>query len=197
MKVIAFFCPCSPDGIGFMPGRCNKCYREKEITQQEIDPRKYCQAVGHNDVSLQEAREHNEPSLENVEGEGYFCLRCKRLKSSKPHESPSDCFLTTACVQAQGLNEDCFELQTLRRFRDTYIIRLPNGHEAISEYYSVGPKVVRAISAQSNAAELYYTTYQTVILPCVELINRGSFDKAYKLYGGKVRELQTQFKPSA
>ncbi len=46
-------------------------------------------------------------------------------------------FLTTACLQAAGLPDNCKELQTLRRFRDEYVSRLPNGSAILSHYLNV------------------------------------------------------------
>lgn len=65
-----------------------------------------------------------------------------------PPEKDKDkrlCLLTTACVRARGLGDDCIELQTLRTFRDEYVKGLPGGQEAIREYYEIAPAIVRAI----------------------------------------------------
>src|SRR6476646_10620356 len=37
------------------------------------------------------------------------------------------CFLTTACCEVLGLSDDCFELRTLRRYRDRVLIAMPGG----------------------------------------------------------------------
>ena len=41
------------------------------------------------------------------------------------------CYLTTACVVAKNLPDDCEELTALRNFRDTYLRNHENGEEDI------------------------------------------------------------------
>jgi hypothetical protein len=60
-------------------------------------------------------------------------------------KNSSSCFLTTACTEAAGLRDDCHELTTLRRFRDYYVRRLPDGPEMIEEYYRSAPVIVSRI----------------------------------------------------
>ena len=104
------------------------------------------------------------------------------------------CFLTSACVEAMGLPDNCFELMTLRRFRDTYVANLCGGRGEIAEYYTIAPLLVKAISAHSNGLkETYQQIYDTVVAPCAKLISSGLFAEAYALYKQKFLELQTRF----
>ena len=41
---------------------------------------------------------------------------CRRYKESG--SSSGGCYFTSACVEAQGLPDDCHELTALRKFRD-------------------------------------------------------------------------------
>ncbi|MFA6588200.1 MAG: CFI-box-CTERM domain-containing protein [Patescibacteria group bacterium] len=104
-----------------------------------------------------------------------------------------ECFLTTACVSAIGLPDDCAELQALRRFRDTYVAALPTGPDDIQEYRSIAPKIVSRISSRPNAADLYREIFTNIVRPCVNLINCGQFAEAYLLYKQKLHELRTRF----
>lgn len=76
----------------------------------------------------------------------------------------SACFLTTACCEEIGLKDDCFELTTLRRFRDQYLVHVDGGLDAVRTYYALAPAILRAIPLQLRRAELL-TLYTFFILP--------------------------------
>ena len=52
------------------------------------------------------------------------------------------CFLTTACVLYNRLDDNCYELNTLRKFRDDYIKSLTNGDKYLTEYYINAPIIL-------------------------------------------------------
>lgn len=54
-------------------------------------------------------------------------------------QDSSGCFLTSACVEAKGLPDDCSELSVLRHFRDSYLAGIEEGKAEICEYYHVAP----------------------------------------------------------
>ena len=62
--------------------------------------------------------------------------------STDTNAEAGTCFLTTACVEAENLSDDCYELNTLRNFRDSYVRGLPEGDAIISEYYDIAPKII-------------------------------------------------------
>jgi hypothetical protein len=92
------------------------------------------------------------------------------------------CFLTTACVSAMGLEDDCNELTTLRKFRDEYLQHRPDGTRMIDEYYRVAPSLVDKIDQRKDADSIYSTIYKEVILPCVDSINHKKYDEALNRY---------------
>ena len=111
----------------------------------------------------------------------------------KNKSSGSDgCYLTSACIEAKGLNDDCDELNCLRKFRDTYLINTKNGKEEINAYYKIAPKIVSKINQQENAKELWNTIYMELILPCVDYINHSENEKAYNLYKKYTLKLQKE-----
>ena len=71
------------------------------------------------------------------------CKYCKGKVSPRaekcPHCGEPDpvgaCFLTTACVQYAGLEDDCEELTIMRNFRDDYLLRQDSGKQLVEEYY--------------------------------------------------------------
>ena len=107
--------------------------------------------------------------------------------------SSSGCYLTTACVEHKGLEDDCMELSTLREFRDTYMKELPTGNEEIQEYYETAPGIVDAINKSEDADCVYEAIYADVIEPCVKLIQSGKNEEAHEMYRKMVQDLKKQY----
>ena len=96
--------------------------------------------------------------------------------------SGSGCFLTSACVEARGLPDDCEELSLLRQYRDSYLRRRPGGTEEIREYYRIAPRIVEAVNAKENAGEIWDRVYEEMVRPCVRMIRAGAMEDAFRLY---------------
>ena len=47
----------------------------------------------------------------------------RRTAADEKCTPPEGCFITTACCEALGLDDDCFELRTLRRYRDQVLAK--------------------------------------------------------------------------
>lgn len=105
----------------------------------------------------------------------------------------SGCYLTTACVNMKNLPDDCRELTVLREFRDGFMSQQSDGEADIQEYYKTAPKIVESINCQCNKDEIYEKLYDTVIVPCVELIENGRNDEAYDKYKRMVQELEKKY----
>lgn len=93
-----------------------------------------------------------------------------------------NCFLTTACVQARGLPDDCDELQTMRGFRDNFLMYQTNGGNDVALYYKVAPTIVREINMRTDADTVWDGIYRQLVEPCVRLVKAGENQKAYELY---------------
>ncbi|MGZ3459307.1 MAG: eCIS core domain-containing protein [Archangium sp.] len=104
----------------------------------------------------------------------------------------SSCYLTTACVVARGLPDDCEELSTLRHFRDSYLRELPEGPSLIEEYYRVAPAIVQAIRRQADADTLYAHIY-SVVTGCVGHIQARQHEQALDAYRRMVLDLKARF----
>ena len=105
----------------------------------------------------------------------------------------SGCFLTSACVEAKGLPDDCHELTVLRRFRESYLRSLPEGREEIAEYYFVAPQIVSAIKNRADYLDIFHSIYAKLVKPCVDMIERGDNEKAHILYRDTVQRLQQDY----
>lgn len=105
-----------------------------------------------------------------------------------------ECFLTTACCEALGLADDCFELRTLRRFRDRVMLASEEGTQEVRVYYALAPAIARALSRPENrgrARDLYYR----FILPCTVLVRLGCTAQARALYRRMVVDLSRSLTP--
>lgn len=119
----------------------------------------------------------------------YDYSNCPNYKST----SSGGCYLTSACTAARGLPDDCQELTTLRRFRDTWLKHQPDGITLIAHYYEVAPKIVEAIDKLENRLEIYDKMYLELVIPCVDLISTEQYDEALALYRDTTLELENRY----
>ena len=71
---------------------------------------------------------------------GYEYDSCPNYKAV--HSNGGGCYITTACVHAKGLSDNCYELQILRMYRDTWLINQKEGKALIGEYYRIAPIII-------------------------------------------------------
>ena len=101
--------------------------------------------------------------------------------------------MTSACVEAKGLPDDCYELTTLRKFRDNYLRNLPEGSDEIAEYYFIAPQIVSAIKQRADAMLVFNSIYEKLVTPCVNMIECGENEQAHILYRETVAQLREQY----
>jgi hypothetical protein len=104
------------------------------------------------------------------------------------------CFLTTACCEIVGLNDDCFELRALRRYRDQVLPTLPGGSNAIATYYRLAPSILKRLPQNECGARLL-SIYARFILPSAVAARLGWKHLAYRLYARMMCELAREFAP--
>jgi hypothetical protein len=101
---------------------------------------------------------------------------------------PEGCFITTACCDVLGLDDDCFELRTLRRYRDTVLAQTPGGSADIAAYYGLAPLILARLPRDSRAARLR-SVYARFILPAAIAARLGLNALAYRLYKAMLAKL--------
>ena len=107
----------------------------------------------------------------------------KSIKESTPiTNDKGGCYLTSACMAytATAFDDACYELTTLRQFRDSYVAS--NYPEDISHYYDVAPRIVEIINHLPSRTEVWIELFNTLVQPSVCLINKGELREAYELY---------------
>jgi len=127
---------------------------------------------------------------------GIHCIddfRCEDVTEWAEKEGYyKDCFLTTACVAARGLPDDCEELTVLRAFRNTYLSETTAGRKLITRYYQIAPLIVARIIQQPNAQAVFDDIY-SVIADCVKAIKTEHHDEGLQLYYRMVNSLESEY----
>lgn len=115
----------------------------------------------------------------------------KRKRCVPDNRSAPTCFVTTACCEAVGLPDDCFELEELRRFRETVLRTSSRGQSLIAEYGIVGPALLDNLPEHARQFILC-KFYVFSVLPCVLLSKLGFRRLVVLLYAhGAQRMIKT------
>jgi hypothetical protein len=109
-------------------------------------------------------------------------------------EKKKGCFLSTACIAARGLPDDCEELTVLRRFREEHLRGAAAGDSLLRDYDTLAPRIVAAIDQRPDARALYERIYAEVAL-CVRdiqgLDHAAALDRYRRLVEGLAGEMLT------
>lgn len=100
------------------------------------------------------------------------------------------CYLTTAAVDAVGLADDCWELRTLRAFRDGPLQSTLEGQALVADYYRLAPDLVARISVREDARRQWLHTYVLGIVPSAIAARLGLNNIALSIYARMTRRLQ-------
>lgn len=92
------------------------------------------------------------------------------------------CFFTTAASHTLGLSDDCWELRTLRAFRDGPLAGTPDGRALTGRYYAEAPRLVAGIGRRADAARVWLGAYFSHILPCAVLARLGLYRLTIRHY---------------
>ncbi|MBE6163768.1 MAG: hypothetical protein E7156_00340 [Streptococcus gallolyticus] len=132
------------------------------------------------------------------EAQSYIDNKCDGFfgDSRNDYEIRNDggCYLTTATVEHMGFEDNCYQLNILREYRDNYLAKFQDGANDIEHYYKIAPDIVSKINSSSNKDEILNNIYNQLIIPCISLIENKEFDKAHKLYKNYTLQLEKYFK---
>ena len=106
------------------------------------------------------------------------------------------CFITTAVCRSEGKPDDCYELETLRSFRDGYLAALPEGPALINEYYDIAPMIVACIDYADDSAARYAELREQYIVPCISDIEAGRLEACQHRYVDMVKNLRRRYLPA-
>ena len=174
----------------YMRSRCSICNRPFDITFGEkeyfdnkgFDLPKKCPSCRSGRTSV-------------YSGSSYSPLRTYSTptSTSTPKKKSSLCFITTAVCKYFNKPDDCYELTTLRKFRDTWLAKQPDGKSLVEEYYEIAPDIVNAIDSSPEKDKIYMHILNDYINSCIKLVELGANDTCKKLYIDMVNELKEKF----
>ncbi len=142
------------------------------------------------DARIDELKERFNEQTERL-AKKYFMPMDKGMSDLPRPDKP--CFLTTACVVARGLPDDCHELTLLRRFRDQDLRDLPGGPKLIDEYYALAPAILAAIHSRPDARRCLDALYTELVLPTVGRLEAGDGPGALEHYRRVVLALRRRY----
>lgn len=93
-----------------------------------------------------------------------------------------DCFLTGACCSVLGLPDGCWELQSLRQFRDGWLSGFEAGRADILRYYREAPAVAERLASSAAGRRQLLALYWRTIVPAALLARLGANRAAHALY---------------
>lgn len=94
----------------------------------------------------------------------------------------SGCYITTAVCEELGLPDDCYELTTLRSFRDNWLAKQPGGETLIKEYYATAPGIVKSIDSLKNRTDVYRFINEKFITKCMLFIESNQLNDCKMTY---------------
>ncbi len=103
------------------------------------------------------------------------------------------CYITTAACETLGMEDDCYEMNLLRGYRDSYLMESPDGEKLIEEYYDVAPSIVKHISQQPDADQIYRSIWEEWVQPCIDMIETDQLDACRDHYIAMVQTLQAKY----
>lgn len=103
------------------------------------------------------------------------------------------CYITTAVCESMDKPDDCYELTTLRNYRDRYLMQTEEGRELVEEYYDTAPFLVQVLNMQKNSDAIYEGIYKDYLGPCIHCIEQNENEECRRIYVDMVRGLQKKY----
>lgn len=122
--------------------------------------------------------------------------KLSKAKAKKPKKKRKPetlmCFLTTACVRYYNLQDDGYELNTLRHYRDNYLKSTASGKNLVEQYYRISPEIVSHVERDEDKSKVYAFIHNRVLKAC-EQIDQHKYPSAKRTYKGMVEHLLTRY----
>lgn len=103
------------------------------------------------------------------------------------------CYITTAVCESLGKPDDCYELKTLRNYRDEYLLDSDEGKQVVDSYYDIAPTIVNRINRRNDSAVVYRKLFDKYIHPCIDMIENDKLEECKELYSEMVYSLKDQY----
>lgn len=118
--------------------------------------------------------------------------------SDDDDEGEDGCFLTTACVEHLGKEDNCYELQILRWYRDNYMLSSSDeNRDLVRTYYEMGPLVVAEINKRADKDDILQEIYDELVTPCMKMIIKSAAltsEEDAKTYHDLMEQIKNHYK---
>lgn len=113
----------------------------------------------------------------------YWCMACEK--------EDDGCYLTSLVCEILGYEDDCYELEFLRSFRDNYLSNLPEGKQILDEYKTISQSIIPKIKIRDDKVQIAEKVRQEYISPAIQLIKDKRQKEGIELYKNMVVYLQS------
>lgn len=103
------------------------------------------------------------------------------------------CFITSTVLYTLGKDDNCYELNIFRAFRDTWLKLQPDGKMLIEEYYTIAPLIVNEINKRKDKYLIYKVLWNQYLNKALHLLEEGKYNEAKKLYIEMIKKLKERF----
>lgn len=103
------------------------------------------------------------------------------------------CFVTTAVCTGLHKPQDCEEIALMKKYRDDYLFRQPDGEQTIQEYYNIAPTIVKRIAKEEKAEEVYQYLWDHYISECVTMVQDGRLQECREKYEDMMTSLKKKY----
>ncbi len=79
-----------------------------------------------------------------------------------------------------NFDDNCYELTTLRNFRDNYMKTYHEGD--VLYYYEVAPRILESIDKLGSRKKIMQNLYNELVIKVISYIEKSEFEKAYSYY---------------
>lgn len=118
--------------------------------------------------------------------------KCVPITTGSITGGTGGCFLTTSVCDVVGLTDNCWELITLRRFRDNWLTKQPGGRHDIEMYYRVAPSICTHLSQSEEGRQKLLKLYWKRIIPCAITASIGLNKLTRRWYTNMMAELDSE-----
>lgn len=127
-----------------------------------------------------------------MDGTQTYCYEYARKEDidCDKKQKDSGCFVTTAVCDILGKDDNCIELETLRKFRDEKLLTNENLKHIIDEYYKISPKYVNKINNHKDKITFAEHLLNKYINQVIENIQRGNQKEAVSIYKNMLMEIE-------
>lgn len=101
-------------------------------------------------------------------------------------ETEGGCYLTTAMCEILGKPDDCYELETLRNFRENYMRNTEEGKKLLQEYDLISPPIVKKLLNRIDRNVIANIMLNDYINVAIEMILNKKYETAIEKYKSMV-----------